>query len=298
MPPRREQLASAAPGKISTIEAANDLASLPGWIEGGCVAIGPVPAHLDDATRRGVLWEAEPGRFLLRVPGVARYLASDGRALTIEPALGADVREINRFALSTPLAALSLQRGLPTLHAATVVGPAGAVVLCGDSAAGKSTLAAALTLRGWSLLADDLTPIAISEDGACLAQPTASHLTLWPDALKALRIDSPDRRIGPTRWSPDDLSVGAAPIVAVWILRAETAVELRAEEVRGADTFLAVSEAAYNSKITTALLAPRAHLESAGALARTARMRRVWRPSNGWHVETLAELVLADGPAA
>ena len=299
MPLRREQLASATPGKISSTAASNHLVSLPGWIEGGRVAIGPVPAHLDDATRRGVLWEAEPGRFLLSVPGVARYLASDGRALTIEPALGADAREIDRFALSTPLAALSLQRGLPALHAAAVVGPAGAVVLCGDSAAGKSTLAAALTLRGWSLLADDLTPIGISEEGACVAQPTASHLTLWPDALNALRIDSPHRgQTGPTRWSPDHLSVGAAPIVAVWILRLENAAEVRAQEVRGAEKLLALSEAAYNSKITTALLAPRAHLEIAGALARTARIHRVCRPLSGWHVETLAELVLADAPGA
>lgn len=295
----REQLGNATAGKRSKPAPSPDLVSLPGWIEGGRVAIGRVPQHLADATRRGVLWEAEPGRFLLSVPGVARYLACDGRALTIEPAPGANAREINRFALSTPLAALSLQRGLPVLHAATVVGPAGAVVLCGDSAAGKSTLAAALTLRGWSLLADDLTPIAISEESACVALPTASHLTLWPDALDALQIDSPHRgQTGPTRWSPDHLSVGAAPIVAVWILRLDTSAEPRAQEVRGADKLLALPEAAYNSKITSALLAPRAHLKIAGALARTARIRRVCRPFSGWHVETLAKLVLADARSA
>jgi len=294
---RREQLADATPGKISSTATTNQLPSLPGWIEGGRVSIGPVPAQLDDATHRGVLWEARPGRLLLSVPGVARYLASDGRALTIAPELGADAREIDRFALSTPLAALCLQRGLPALHAATVVGPAGAVVLCGDSAAGKSTLAAALMLRGWSVLADDLTPIGIGAEGACVAQPTASHLTLWPDALDALRIDPPDRgQTGPTRWSPRHLSGCAAPIVAVWILRLETAAELRAQEVRGAEKLLALSEAAYNSKITTALLPPQTHLQIAGALARTARIWRVSRPLSGWHVEALVRLVLADAP--
>ena len=45
------------------------------------------------------------------------------------------------------------------LHAAVVGGPLGAVVLCGESHSGKSTLAAAAAQRGWRHLSDDLALI-------------------------------------------------------------------------------------------------------------------------------------------
>ena len=44
----------------------------------------PFAAMLEGATARGVLWQAAPGRFLLDVPDVARYLVSGGAVITID----------------------------------------------------------------------------------------------------------------------------------------------------------------------------------------------------------------------
>ena len=286
--------APAAPN--ARVPAVDGLVSLPAWLRGASAALGPVPRSLPHATRGGVLWEAESPRFLLTVPEVARYLATDGRSLTVDPDPAADPADVRRFALSTPLAALCLQRGLPVLHAAALVGPSGATLICGDSAAGKSTLAAALALRGWTLIADDLAPIDLDDDFAPIVQPTGSRITLWPDAVGALGVeimDATEPGGAPARWAPEWVAITPTPVTAVWCLRLDSAPVLESHDVKGAERLETISAMAYNSHIAAALLDPAAHLRIAGALARTTVMRRVARPRSGWSVEALADLVEA-----
>ena len=84
----------------------------------GCVIRCPASVgDLAAASHSGVLWRAAPGRLLLEVPDVARYLVSDGNLVEIEPC-GAVAEEVQRFLRMTPTAALYLQCGIPVLHAA------------------------------------------------------------------------------------------------------------------------------------------------------------------------------------
>ena len=48
------------------------------------------------------------------------------------------------------------RRGLFAIHAGAVAGPAGAVIVAGQSGQGKSTLVLGLARRGWALLSDEL----------------------------------------------------------------------------------------------------------------------------------------------
>jgi hypothetical protein len=144
----------------------------------------PDPETWADAPDSGVLWRAAPGRLLLDVPGVARYLVRDGTLVQVDPRPGAAAAEVQRFLRMTPAAALYLQRGVPVLHAAVAADASGrAVVLAGDSGAGKSVLLAALVRRGWGVLTDDLAPIALGGDGAPAALPTWPEVILWPDSV-------------------------------------------------------------------------------------------------------------------
>ncbi|MEI7844374.1 MAG: hypothetical protein WCK35_01085 [Chloroflexota bacterium] len=95
----------------------------PDWLTNLQVEFGSVPRGLEKTSASGVLWQAAPGRFLLDVPGVARYLAEDGQRLTIEPAPTASESEVARLARTVPLAALLYQRGLLAFHAAAVAVP-------------------------------------------------------------------------------------------------------------------------------------------------------------------------------
>ena len=180
------------------------LSSLPSAQNTACR--GEFPASLADVTRRyavvsptlegcirrGALWQAAPGRFLLDVPSVARYLVEEGQRITIDAATFAHPLEIERFLRMTPLAALRYQRGSLAFHAAAVAGPSGAALIAGDSGTGKSALLANLMTRGWTMLADDIALADRDAEGRWWALPVYPEILLWRDTIDRLRAHSPD----------------------------------------------------------------------------------------------------------
>ena len=144
---------------------------------------GSVPA--------GPFVQAKPGALLLLQPGVGRFLARNGRNIVFAPEAGVDPGVVALILHGTARGALIHQRGDLPLHAATLVPPGGdaAVAICGHSGAGKSSLGAALSRRGWTLVADDTTRV--SWDGArAIAWPSRDTIKLWKDACLSAGIDT------------------------------------------------------------------------------------------------------------
>src|SRR3569623_476792 len=111
---------------------------------------------LPGAMPAGYCAEAIHGRLRCHVPAAGTFLVRDGAVVEFAEAAGADPGWVTLLLHGTARGALIHQRGELPLHAATLVPPKGdvAVAICGATGAGKSTLAAALALRGWALLAD------------------------------------------------------------------------------------------------------------------------------------------------
>jgi hypothetical protein len=277
---------------------------LPAWLDDVDARIDDVRDVLRGRTASGVLWQATRRRFLLEVPGVARYLAADGRSLRADPAPDAPAAEVARFARSTPLAALCYQRGMLVFHAAAATRHGSAVLLAGDSSAGKSTLLGELLGRGWRMLGDDLAPVMLDERGAPTVMPTHPDLVLWADASQRLpagdHLVEVDRAAGGRGVFRTLDRVGAVPLPlrAVWWLSAHNRHNIEVEAVTGVDAFAALGGMAYNRRIAYALLEPAAYLRIAGAAAASISLRRLRRPRGEWNVGRLADLIEADAVSA
>jgi hypothetical protein len=150
------------------------------------VEYGEVPAELPDALARGVRFQAAPGRLLLQVDGVARYLVSGGSRVTIarDPAAGDE--DVRVFLLGSVFGALLHQRDDLVLHGSAIEWDGAAVVFMGFSGAGKSTLAAAFRKRGRPILTDDLCVVRPDGSGRMLAHPGFPEAKLWLDSLQEL----------------------------------------------------------------------------------------------------------------
>jgi len=264
------------------------------------VRLGRVDAQLPGTTSSGVLWQAAPGRFRLEVPGVASYLALDGTSITVDVAAGAGLDEVNRFLGGTPQAAAYLQRGMPVLHAAVVAPPdgGGAIVIAGDSGSGKSTLAAALWARGFQVLADNLAPLAIDDQGSPVVLPAAGELILWPDAVDRLGLaQGHPTAYGPEgrrrRFDASDASdAGRRPVTSIWRLTTHASDDVEVFDIKGVARFEAVGTMAFNSRIASALLDRHGYMTVAGAVAASAvSMRRLERPRGRWSAGELADII-------
>ena len=153
---------------------------------------------LDGTVRAGGYSVARRGALLQTVPGVGRFLSTDGELIEFVRDADADPLAVEQFLSGSARAALIHQRGGLPLHAACLVHPEEefAVAIAGHSGAGKSTLAAELIGRGWLLLGDDVTPL-YGGPGPVMAWPSKGVLKLWRDACEHLSIDADSLRALP-----------------------------------------------------------------------------------------------------
>jgi hypothetical protein len=151
--------------------------------------VSSLPEHLAGGRVIGPFTEAMPGALLFGIPGIGRFLIRDGATIEIWIAPGADRSAVKCVLLGAAFGTLIHQRGELALLATTMIAPSGAgVAIGGSSAVGKSTLAAALSRRGWLLLGDGVARVTANSSGG-IAWPINPKLLLWRDACDALGLN-------------------------------------------------------------------------------------------------------------
>jgi hypothetical protein len=172
-----------------------DLPALPEW-DGPADAppdvdcrLGEVPSRLNRPDYIAPIFQTNgAGEYLLVLPGTGRVLVRNGNEITVEPEAGPAPSNLSAI-LSGPIqAVLWHQRELLPLHASVVVINGHAVALCGNVAAGKSTLAAMLAGQGHGVIADDICVVDMRNNGEVSVSPGCARLQLWRDALAELGV--------------------------------------------------------------------------------------------------------------
>jgi hypothetical protein len=262
------------------------------------IRYGDVPIALPDPLGRGMLYQAQPGQFLLRLDRIANYLVTDGTTITIQPAPNGDAADLRVFLLGSAFGALLHQRGVLPLHGSTIVTRWGALVFVGDSGNGKSTLAGALCQRGYRFLGDDVCVVRI-DTGAPMAYPAFPILQLWADMQSQLDSGaSPERvRTGLEKYClcmNDRFADQAVPLVAAYELTTINTEELSLSRLDDADKFAVLISHTYRSRFLDGLGLRGAHFRYASEVARHLRVSRVRRPQQPLRLDALVDLIESD----
>lgn len=189
-----------------------------------------VPEHLDEVLHSGPNWEINKNSFLLNLPDIGRFMATDGIRISICPAPNMPVEDLLIFATGTGMSAILYQRGAMLLHASSVVRDGRAYLFCGPSGVGKSTLSAALCRAGCVFLSDDMCAVIQPDHGPAMVEQDGRALRLYADSIKRLALRE---SVGPrVRQHIDKFHVsppvtsdqsGAVPIAAIYMLTASNA---------------------------------------------------------------------------
>lgn len=217
-----------------------------------------VPRRLTAADHVTPVFETK-GRseYLLNLPGTGRILVRNGSEITVDSDRGADPIDM-RAVLNGPIqAVLWHQRGRLPLHASGVVVNGRVMALAGPSAAGKSTLAAALSILGHPVIADDVCVVDTS-DGASSVLPTAARLHLWREALDHLGMAA--GHFTPTSSSKERYLVDAGasslepwPLATVVLLQRGSNRPFDVERLRGASAAGALHQVVHTRRAARAL---------------------------------------------
>ena len=227
---------------------------------------------------------------------VGRFTIRPHHGVQVEPAREAAATVVREF-MQGPVAAVRLrQRGFLVLHGSAVTLNGRAVVFCGASGWGKSTLAAALHRRGHPVLADDYAAIRVGVRRASLhlGRPV---LRLWPDSARALGFDAAalprihplaDKRRVRTRRS---LGVRTVQLSRVVILAPGSPSEVVPLDPTNA--LIELLRHSYGAR-TLAALRPVNHFAQCAALARIVPIVRLGVPRSLPHLPELVRLVEED----
>ncbi len=208
-----------------------------------------------------LVWCSLSGTFLI-----------DGRAqrVRVEPARCAPGHLEHRL-VATAIPLLAAELGDLVLHASAVVADGGAILFCGPSGRGKSTLALGLADAGMPLLTEDGTVITLGREPLAWPGPLGIRVHAGAAPSFATREPSGDDGEVPMRLvAPAVRETRAAPVRAIVVLEPRGGGRAVAEPLRAADAVPAL--------VPDVIAAGEEHLASLFPLAaRAADTMPVWR---------------------
>lgn len=168
-----------------------EVGSLPEWAKFGISLPGRV------LTRRPEVPETDDSSFVLTEYGSAEYFQlaySDGAQFVVDGRadriwgtfqLPLTFEDLVTYFLGPVMGFVLRLRHITSLHASCVEISGKGIALCGEAGAGKSTTAAALALRDFPVVAEDIVPLKRAEDGYRVI-PGYPRICLWPDSVSTL----------------------------------------------------------------------------------------------------------------
>jgi len=192
--------------------------------------------------------------------------------------------------------------GLVCLHASTIVVGDRAVAFCGPPGAGKSTTAAALSQRGYPVLAEDIA--ALDDHGASFCvRPGYPRVNLWPESAAALCGSANALpAITPTwgkRYLPLDngtaqFHASTAPLAAIYILGdRRTQPDPDIQPLRSVEALIALASNTYTPYLLDEPMRVR-EFDVLTRLVKHVPVRRVSPPADISDIGRLCDGILGD----
>lgn len=257
---------------------------------------GVVPLVLETATTSHRNWTADASRLLARTPK-ARFLVSDGQRIVYAPEPGFGVEDCAAFLGGSIFGFLMHQRGSIVLHASAVSIAGSAVLFCGPSGFGKSTLAAAMCQRGHGLLADDFCVVSFDPSGAPVIHSDARKHRLTEASLEALKPSGVEGAVAPdiAKYYVEpavSAELGTIPLEAVHVLARGT--EPAIEALSTAEAARALSRNAYRPIVVRKMGQTQLYLDAATIILRHASVSRLTLSSALESLDTAIALIERD----
>lgn len=263
------------------------------------ISDGLVPNTLgDDAYKYGI-WQGKPGRFLLVEGTIGRILVQDGSKITVQCGKDVDPRWVSVYINGSALAALLQQRGLLPLHASAVHVDGGAVLFAGASGVGKSTLAAMLHDRGYSLLSEDVSAIRLDANNVPLLEPAAGHLRLWRDVTEKLDYETADKQMAAHNFQKFEFPVAptlnnAVPITKIYFLEPDSNEDICLSDPDRGEAFRLVRRRSYRGRFHLGQGLQQQHFNLVNAIRAAVPVRCVSRPTEGGVITDLTDVIERD----
>jgi hypothetical protein len=248
----------------------------------------------------GSFFKATEDEIQFDIKDAGTITVRQGREIIVDPLPHADRSCIRFSIINAALASVLQYRGLLVFHASAVAGNGRAVVFMGSPGSGKSTIAAAMHSKGFSVLSDEIVAVAFPAsppgDGPValpglplirLLPLSAQYLGQDPESMPRVRHDEDKRAYSARRGFPEN----SIPLKRIYILKESCRNCL--ESLAPQASFLEIINNYYTIGMVRAGGAPE-HLKNCTKLINIVPIRRLHRADSLHHLPSLIELMRAD----
>lgn len=264
------------------------------------VTVGSTPEELEGASHPRPWIQVTPDQALLTFNSGSRLLVSEGRKVQIdwEPddSPSEDGDDPSWMLQGWAVTLSVLQRGMLSLHAATVRIGDSTVAIAGLRGAGKSTTAMGLRARGHSILCDDVTVIQFKNNSAWTT-PYDRNVHLLEDAATALGVDfdslprlsggRPKVAFRPEDTEPDETKIDRI-IVLAW---APPTTSIRVNQPAGVQRMNRLLAHTERDGIAPLVLGEDTYFTQVAKLADTVPITQITRPRGTWTLDDVLDLI-------
>jgi hypothetical protein len=241
------------------------------------ISLGQIaPVNYQDKTANEKTTRSIKESFYMDIPEVARYLTTLGKSILVEPYFNSAESSIRLFLLSNAMAALLVQRNKILLHSSAIIYKNELILFMGESGAGKSSIAAELSKRGYTIFSDDicvLEPV-LKDDKSVYAIASYPMMKLWDDTINALDDVQFEKshKLRPMadkygHFFHESFEKKAYPIKKIFILNPNMdSIDYSAKKVSGLDAFELVGKNTYRSQFIMEYDLQKLHMESISGL--------------------------------
>lgn len=273
-----------------------------GWLDlpdhlGIAVSRGSVPATLPGAMRPRAWIDVTADEALVRFQSGAKLLVAGGHSAVVDWDLDKELDGDPSWMVQGWVVTLAmLQRGMLSLHAATVRIGDKIVAIAGHRGAGKSTTSMALRKRGHSLLVDDVTLIEFHNDRAWTT-PYPRNVHLLPDAAAAvgLEFDALPALAGgreKVAFRAEDPAVEEILIDQIVVLTQNPGIdEVEVRRRRGAERLSALMAHTKRDGIAPLVLGQERYFSLLSRLAHSTDVTVIRRPAGSWSLDTVVDAI-------
>ena len=260
------------------------------------ITLGEVPETLPTAERGAADWQANGDVFLLHIAGVLRALITGGRTIHAQVDPDERAEDVGLFLLGTCFAVILQQRGRVVLHASAVSVGEYAMLFCGQSGAGKSTMAALLAKRGYPLLNDDVCNLT-GRAGEYVVYPDGRMMKLWAASMQHLALSGdPAARVRHNvekfYAAPEHAEAEPRRVGGVYVLSAgDQGSEPSLTRLNPAESMAELLQNAYRPGLVRAMQMTPAYFHASAAIQRQAGVFRLSRPMDFRHADAVLDLL-------
>lgn len=259
-----------------------------------CIRYGEIAGNtMPFVCGRNRIWQGQPGKFLMQVKRIGRFLVEQGKTITIDRHQQATNDDLRFVLLGSIFGVLLQQRQLLALHASSVITSSGAMLFAGPSGYGKSTIAAALAARNYRVLSDDVTALTCQEQGP-MALPAFPRLRLWQDSLAQLNLDSsslPRARVGLNKYLPQVsyFHQESAPLARIYLLGVHHQPSIDVQPLRGAAKVMGLINNTYRADFLLPQGLVQHHYQQIMSVAEQVEAYQIHRPLQSFLLNELVD---------